>query len=128
MQNFNVQFSNRFEDLAREAAIRKGLSDIFDREWFNITDFQKVIDLLNRKDYITTQEMENMRLLHCVHWGDMGPELANLTRQRICHHLGLNLEVVQPVKGTVSILADAPVESVTPQKNRSRSWLRLICK
>lgn len=64
---------------------------------FSICDLDKLADLLGRKADCTGPDYKALYNLHCVDYGDMGPEMAEQVREKCIEILGLAQVLVEPV-------------------------------
>ena len=102
-----------FQSRAATVAVVKMLGG----KHFSICDLDALADTLGRKPYMAGVDYAALRGIHCVDWADMGPELAQLTREKCLELLGLPSTVVEMIK---------PVQSHKPEpKHEPAKRLRL---
>lgn len=75
---------------------------------FSISDLQAIAETIGRKDAMGGKDYAALRGLHCVDWGDMGPELARMTREKCLELLGLPPQTIDLVRPAAR--AESPAE------------------
>lgn len=76
-----------------KAAAMQGLKDMLEGDHFSICDLRSALEITGGK--LSTKDEAAFKLLHCVKWKDMPPELRQMTQLKI-------LEVLndQPILAT----------------------------
>lgn len=87
-----MQTLSRFQEMALQVALR----ELFAKPYFDITTLDALLTTANRAQYKSTPTYGTLRVLHCVHWGKMGEELAVEVRSQILALMGVP-EFVQEV-------------------------------
>ena len=102
-----------FQQRACAVAVVKMLNG----RYFSITDLQAIGKTMGRESHLTGRDYEALRALHCVEWGDMGPDLARMTREKCLELLGLPAQIIDAV-------TPAPGEKPTeaPKRLRLAFW------
>jgi len=80
-----------FQKRATAVAVVKMLSGTS----FSICDLDAIAKTIGRSHAMSGRDYDALRGLHCVSWGDMGPDLARMTREKCIELLGLAPEVVR---------------------------------
>lgn len=91
---------SNFQLAAAKCAIQK----MFNGDKFYVCDVDDAATAIGRKGYICNADRSALRALHCMTWGDMGPELAAMVRSKCVEWLGFDeavpmVDEVQPEKG-----------------------------
>lgn len=81
---------SEFQQRASAVAVHKLLTGTY----FSISDLDAIAQTMGRKAEMAGQDYAALRSLHCVHWVDMGPELAQMVREKCLELLGLPPRVV----------------------------------
>jgi hypothetical protein len=84
---------------------------------FNICNLDAIGKTIGRDAEMAGKDYAALRGLHCVDWADMGPELAQMTREKCLELLGLpaqTIDMVQPPER-----AEQPSE---PAKRLRLAW------
>lgn len=76
-----------FQQRAAAVALRKMLSG----PYFSVSDLDAIAETMGRKSSMGGQDYAALRALHCIHWSAMGPELAQMVRDKCCEMLGVQL-------------------------------------
>lgn len=66
---------------------------------FSICDLDSIAKTIGREAELTGRDYAALRAVHCVEWGDMGPELAHMVREKCLELLGLppqTIDVLTP--------------------------------
>jgi hypothetical protein len=89
---------------------------MFRENYFDICAVNAVMDVMQKEALRSSAEYKALRVLHCVHWADMGPVLAAETRKKVLELL--SLEVFAELPST------APVEAPVEKKRSFLSWVK----
>lgn len=100
-----------FQQRAAAMAVVKLLNG----ETFYTSDVKQIAELLNRQ--LGGKDWAAMQPLHCVKWGDMGPELRQMMREKVLELLGLPPETITVL--TPERPAEKPPE---PAKRLRLAW------
>lgn len=73
----------------QQRAVVVTLVKMFTGKHFSICDLETLSDTLGRRSSLGGKDYSALRGLHCVDWGDMGPDLALMVRQKCAEMLGL---------------------------------------
>jgi hypothetical protein len=82
---------NQFQQLAATVALKK----LFAGNYFSICDLDTLMKLTGA--VAPTKDYQALQCLHCVHWGDMSPELRNMVMQKvvdIVQNIGFDTEIL----------------------------------
>lgn len=81
---------SEFQQRAASVAVRK----LFKASHFSICDLDAIGKVLGVTHQLCGPDYDALRALHCVEWGDMGPRLAQLARDKCLLLLGVNAAIV----------------------------------
>lgn len=99
-----------FQQRACAAAIVKMLGG----QHFSICDLDAIAKTMGRESALAGRDYAALRSVHCVDWGDMGPDLALMTREKCLEMLGLPPHTVDMV------VTDRPTAKATEPARRLR--------
>ncbi len=85
---------------------------IFESKFFDICALDGICELTGR-NIEDTQDYVALRLLHCVHWSAMGPELTKLTKDKILQLLDAK---VKPRSGPAPMEVSPPAGTAQSSK------------
>ena len=111
---------SEFQQRASTVAIIKMLGE----KNFSICDLDAIAITLDRKHCLVGKDYAALRGLHCVNWVDMGPELAQLAREKCLELLGLphqTVEMIRPVAAKES--SSEPAKRLRLAFWRAETWL-----
>lgn len=94
-------------------ALTLSISKMFQGTYFDICTFDHALKMLNRQNSLPAKDYQALRALHCVHWTDMGPEMARNTQIMVLETLGMQ-RMVEEAK-------EAP-----PQRTAKSLFLSLV--
>ena len=86
-----------FQQRASAMAVVKMLSG----KHFSVCDLDALAKTMGRETHMAGRDYAALRSVHCVEWADMGPDLAQMTREKCLELLGLppkTLEMLRPEK------------------------------
>lgn len=64
---------------------------------FSICDLDRIAATMDMKSAMSGRDYDALHALHCVSWGDMGPELAAMVREKCFELLGLPQAAIDSV-------------------------------
>lgn len=102
-----------FQQRAAKVAIAKMLTGTS----FSICDFDAIAKLIGKD--VGGLDYQALRTLHCVHWSDMGEQLAAQVRLKCMELLDIPTNIFDS-----DIHHHAPAEA--PKENTPTSWLRRL--
>ena len=106
-----------------QRALSVAVVKMFTGKHFSICDLENIAATMGRKDLLSGTDYQALRTLHCVDWGDMGPELATMTREKCFELLGLPPQTIDVQASTEPATPKAkPAEQAT--KLRLAFWQR----
>jgi hypothetical protein len=80
----------------RAAAI--GLAQLFNGKRFDVCALRELAKILGREQAIGGSDEAALRLMHCVDYADMGPDLARMTREKCLELLGLPPQTIEEIR------------------------------
>lgn len=83
-----------FQQRAASAAVVKMLGG----KHFSVSDLRSIAKTIGREGALGGRDMAALESMHCVDWGDMGPDLARMVREKCLELLGLPPQVVDVVE------------------------------
>lgn len=78
-------------------ALALSILRMFQSNYFDICTFDHALKMLNRQGCVQAKDYQALRALHCVHWNDMGKDMANQTQLMVLEALGMR-HMVDEVK------------------------------
>lgn len=73
----------------QQRACAIGVVKILNGKHFSICDLDALAKTMGRESAMAGKDYDALRVLHCVAWGDMGPELAAMVKEKFLELLGL---------------------------------------
>lgn len=95
-----------FQQRAASIAVVKMLGG----KHFSICDLDAIAKTIGRESSLSGPDYNALRSIHCVDWGDMGPDLARLTREKCLELLGMPAQVVEMVQPVNKAREEPPSE------------------
>lgn len=83
-----------FQQRAASVAVVK----MFGGRHFSVSDLRSIAKTIGREGALSGRDMAALESLHCVDWGDMGPDLSRMVREKCLELLGLPPQVVEAVE------------------------------
>ena len=95
-----------FQQRACAAAVIKMLGG----KTFFVSDLSDIAKTMGRQQALSGKDYAALSSLHCIEWGDMGPELARQVREKCLELLGMPPQVLEMAQRTDNPKAEPPSE------------------
>ena len=88
-----MQDLTEFQQRAVVLAVVKMLNG----RYFSVSDLRVIAQAIGREQALSGSDFLALRVLHCVDWVEMGPDLARLTRGKCLDLLGLPPQTIDMI-------------------------------
>ena len=78
----------------QQRAVAAGIVKLFARKHFDVCDFDALTQIMGRESQAGGKDRASLRLVHCMDWADMGPDLTRQVREKCLEILGLPAETI----------------------------------
>lgn len=82
-----------FHQRSAAAALMK----MFASSYFDICILDAIAKTLGKQGRCAGRDYDALRAIHCMHWADMGPDLARMAKEKILEILELPAQVIEVI-------------------------------
>jgi hypothetical protein len=107
----------------QQAAASAALVKMFAKTHFDICTLDSIAETIGRKNLCAGPDYTALRALHCMHWAEMDPDLAQMTREACLRILGVPENVVEEFTAASAANRRSGDSNIS---NKSRGILSLL--